>query len=126
MGRRVVKRQRYYPGLTELFSAFYEAARGEGEPPMSDDSILQSVRVWEEVAKGLADLDARVRRPTPFASKPAMVVTGGTGLLGRAVLRTAAPLRASLCGRSPADCQQAGNASRAYNTSLPISLATTL
>jgi predicted dehydrogenase/nucleoside-diphosphate-sugar epimerase len=89
MGRRVLKRQRYYPGLIELFSAFYDAARGEGEPPMSDDSIVQSVKVWEEVAKGLADLDTRVRRPTPCSSQPAIVVTGGTGLLGRAVVGTA-------------------------------------
>jgi predicted dehydrogenase/nucleoside-diphosphate-sugar epimerase len=89
MSRRVMKRQRFYPGLSELFSAFYDAARGEGAPPMTEDSVVQSVRVWEEVAKGLANLDSRVRRPTPRGSQPAIVVTGGTGLLGRAVARTA-------------------------------------
>ncbi len=110
LGRRVLKRQRYYPGLTELFSAFYDAARGENEPPMSDDSIVQSVRVWEEVATGLADLDARVRRPAASTGQPTIVVTGGTGMLGRAVVgsaRAAGKPVVSIARRLPAswDCE---------------------
>ncbi len=110
LGRRVLARQRYYPGLTELFSAFYDAARGENEAPMSDDSILQSVRVWEQVATGLADLDERVRQPTASTSQPTIVVTGGTGMLGRAVVgsaRAAGRPVASIARRLPAswDCE---------------------
>ncbi len=89
LGRRVLKRQRYYPGLTELFSAFYDAARGQGNPPMSDESVVQCVRVWEEVAAGLANLDARVLRRADHTSQPAIVVTGGTGMLGRALVARA-------------------------------------
>jgi predicted dehydrogenase/nucleoside-diphosphate-sugar epimerase len=96
LARRFMKRQRYYPGLTELFAAFYKAARGGAESPMSDDSVLQSVRVWEHVADGLARLDAQARQQRPVSERPAIVVTGGTGLLGRALVSQADEARRSV------------------------------
>jgi predicted dehydrogenase/nucleoside-diphosphate-sugar epimerase len=84
--RRLVKRQRSYPGLAELFEAFYRSITGDGASPVSAESILATTRIWEQVKRALEDR-ARPVAQTPALTGPRVVVTGGTGFLGRALVR---------------------------------------
>jgi len=89
MARRFLKRQRSYPGLAELFSAFYEAIRTKNPSPLSPESLLDTVRICERVADALkaAERSALERAvPSPIDSR-GVLVTGGTGLLGKEVVR---------------------------------------
>jgi nucleoside-diphosphate-sugar epimerase len=84
--RRFAKRQRSYPGLTELFDAFYRSIREGGPGPISEATIGETVRVCEEVGAAIANLAASV--PTPkLHTGPLVLLTGGTGFLGRALAR---------------------------------------
>ncbi|HEX5436687.1 MAG TPA: Gfo/Idh/MocA family oxidoreductase [Gemmatimonadaceae bacterium] len=89
--RRVLKRQRSYPGLSEIFDAFYGSIQS-GEPaPMSGEQILETVRIWERVAAmletGTAEA-ATVSAPvSQVAGAPRALITGGTGFLGKEVVR---------------------------------------
>lgn len=82
---RVLKRQRSYPGLAEIFGAFHDSIRAGTPSPTPPDSIRDTVAICEKVAASL------VRRPEhstgqPIAEHPsgsAVLVTGGTGFLGR-------------------------------------------
>jgi predicted dehydrogenase/nucleoside-diphosphate-sugar epimerase len=87
LGRRFLKQQRSYPGLAELFEAFYSSVQGNHPAPVSPASILATTRIWEEVRLALE------RQASPAAIGPTLggspiVVTGGTGLLGRALVRS--------------------------------------
>jgi predicted dehydrogenase/nucleoside-diphosphate-sugar epimerase len=86
LGRRVLKRQRSYPGLAELFEAFYRAVQAGGPGPVSPESILATTRIWEEVKLAL-ERQPRPSAPNPVLATPRVVVTGGTGFLGRALVR---------------------------------------
>ena len=86
LGRRVLKRQRSYPGLAELFEAFYRSIREGAPTPVSPGSILATTRIWEEVKLAL-ERQARPAAASPIPAGPRIVVTGGTGLLGRALVR---------------------------------------
>lgn len=88
-----------YPGLGELIEAFYDSVRRATPPPLSPSSIRETVGLCERVGDALraaeaererraeADLVAREKqlRPTDGA-RGVVLVTGGTGLLGRAVV----------------------------------------
>lgn len=87
LGRRVLKRQRSYPGLAELFEAFYRAVHAGTAGPVSPESILATTRIWEEVKLAL-ERQARPSASNPVLAGPRFVVTGGTGFLGRALVRT--------------------------------------
>jgi predicted dehydrogenase/nucleoside-diphosphate-sugar epimerase len=84
MGRRFLKRQRSYPGLVELFSAFYQSVRDGTPPPFSSAAILETVRIWEQVktAFDASDVPSAARTDTSERGHR-VVVTGGTGLLGK-------------------------------------------
>jgi predicted dehydrogenase/nucleoside-diphosphate-sugar epimerase len=85
--RRVAKRQRSYPGLTELFEAFYQSI-GTGTPgPISEATIAETVRVCEQVRASILDLRAAAPSAATRAVGPSVLLTGGTGFLGRAVAR---------------------------------------
>ncbi|MDC8447065.1 MAG: Gfo/Idh/MocA family oxidoreductase [Nitrospira sp.] len=89
MARRFLKRQRSYPGLAELFSAFYEAVRTKNSSPLSPESLLDTVRICERMAEALkaAERSALERAvPSPIDSR-GVLVTGGTGLLGKEIVR---------------------------------------
>lgn len=86
---RVLRKQKSYPGLVELFDAFYGAARDGRPSPVSPESLRETTRIWELVA---ARLEAQ-RAVAPHAEianadRPPVVVTGGTGFLGRELVRT--------------------------------------
>ncbi|HEU4565089.1 MAG TPA: Gfo/Idh/MocA family oxidoreductase [Gemmatimonadaceae bacterium] len=91
LGGRIVRRQRSYPGLAELFEAFYRAIRSGGAPPLSPDSILETTRIWEQIAAALR-ADEPEEGPDEFQAPaldagPRVLVTGGTGFLGKEVAR---------------------------------------
>lgn len=85
-----------YPGLRTITHRFYQSIVDRTPAPLSDASILETVRVCEligdaldasqanaETAAKAALADAeRVLAPT---TRPLVVLTGGTGLLGRRV-----------------------------------------
>ena len=85
--RRVAKRQRSYPGLTELFDAFYSTIRLGTPAPISDATIRETVRVCEQVSSAIGSLAAATQPVTVKAVGPSVLLTGGTGFLGRAVAR---------------------------------------
>jgi nucleoside-diphosphate-sugar epimerase len=89
MARRFLKRQRSYPGLAELFEAFYASVRG-GPAPLSSDSILETTRIWERVARALERVTAGAIVAAPPESGRRVVVTGGTGFVGREIVRALA------------------------------------
>lgn len=89
LGRRFFKKQRWYPGLAELFDAFYSAIRDGTPSPVSPESIVETVRVCEKISQAMgaragAPLVSTV--PSP-AGRPTVALTGGTGFLGRAVTK---------------------------------------
>jgi predicted dehydrogenase/nucleoside-diphosphate-sugar epimerase len=87
MGRRFLKRQRSYPGLVELFSAFYDSIRSGSAPPFSSAAILETVRIWEQVQNALASADPGSPAVQASESGRRVIVTGGTGLLGKETVR---------------------------------------
>lgn len=88
MARRFLKRQRSYPGLAELFSAFYQSIRSKCASPLTPEIVLETVRICERVADALkrAEIQALAAAgPKPVESH-GVLVTGGTGLLGKATV----------------------------------------
>jgi len=89
MARRFLKQQRSYPGLAELFSAFYQAIRANAPSPLSPEILLETVRICERVAEALkrAEMQALAAAvPRPVESR-GVLVTGGTGFLGKSVVQ---------------------------------------
>ena len=87
-----------YQGLHALVQSFYTSVRTGGAPPFTPRSILDTVAICEQIGKALdaseraQELDARTRLereaaalPPLGAGRPRVLVTGGTGLLGRTV-----------------------------------------
>lgn len=97
---RIRERKKGYPGLNDVFEAFYESIRHGQPSPLTASSILETVRTCERVAHELkaaeaehetraaAGLAARERQLPPIESrKGTALVTGGSGMLGTAVVR---------------------------------------
>jgi len=53
--RRVLRRQYSYPGLEELFGAFYRAIREGGPSPVAEESILETVRICERIGEAMRE-----------------------------------------------------------------------
>jgi predicted dehydrogenase/nucleoside-diphosphate-sugar epimerase len=89
LGRRILKRQKSYPGLAEMFEAFYGWIGDHGPTPMTPASILETVRICQSIAGHLRPTEAADSPGgTPDRGRtPRILVTGGTGFLGREVLR---------------------------------------
>lgn len=85
--RRFARRQRSYPGLTELFEAFYRSIQAGAPGPISEATIGETVRVCEHVRAAISALDSVGPSGFPRAAGPSVLLTGGTGFLGRAVAR---------------------------------------
>ncbi len=88
MARRFLGGQRSYPGLTELFAALYDAIRTGQPSPVSPENILGTVEICERVSHELRAFQERIR-PAAHLTLPGapVVLTGGTGFLGREVAR---------------------------------------
>jgi predicted dehydrogenase/nucleoside-diphosphate-sugar epimerase len=87
MGRRFLKSQKSYPGLAEIFAAFYEAVRSNGESPVSRSNLIETVGICERIAEALSASYAESPLPSSRRVGSAVVVTGGTGFLGKEVAR---------------------------------------
>lgn len=96
---RIIHKSKGYPGLAELIEAFYNSVRAGTPPPLSPSSIRETVRLCEQVGEKLrrakvefearaeSELAARERLLPPVeAGKGRVLVTGGSGMLGRAVV----------------------------------------
>lgn len=87
-----------YPGLTVLVKRFYESITSRTAPPMTPQSILDTVDICEQIGAGLdrveqqtqaaalARLESAVARMPAPTRRGVVLVTGGTGLLGRRVV----------------------------------------
>ena len=87
MGKRFLKRQKSYPGLAEIFGAFYQAIKENRESPVTRANLIETVGVCEQIADALRA--AYPEKPASVSHKRGapVVVTGGTGFLGREVTR---------------------------------------
>jgi predicted dehydrogenase/nucleoside-diphosphate-sugar epimerase len=85
--RRVSRRNRSYPGLAEMVDAFYETIRQGRPSPVSASNILATTRMCEAVAASLERPRTRTAPPGSGDRGGRVVVTGGTGFLGSAVVR---------------------------------------
>ena len=101
---RVARRQVSYPGLVEIFDAFYRAIQQRGEAPVSADNIVSTVAVCERISEALKPA-AAAPRASVSAGAQVVLVTGGTGFLGaelvRALVQRGLPVRV-LARREPA------------------------
>jgi predicted dehydrogenase/nucleoside-diphosphate-sugar epimerase len=98
--RLLFRRQKSYPGLGELLTLFYGSIRAGSPPPISRRSILNTVTICEQIAAKLAAADAtadaaarieldqrNAALPPPDPARGTVLVTGGSGFLGRQVLQ---------------------------------------
>lgn len=97
--KMVFKRHKSYAGLGELLEKFYGSIRGVGTPPIAPETVLKTVEICEQIGQRLQQADvvaeaaasARLREaeaglhPVQQGKAP-VLVTGGTGFLGHAVL----------------------------------------
>ena len=96
--KRVFKKQKSYPGLCEIIGNFYAQVRSGLPDAASDAIIIETVAVCEEVGKRLevaekeenTNLEKEHSRlnsilPSIDSSRRGVLITGGTGILGRAV-----------------------------------------
>lgn len=83
LARRVLKRERSYPGLRPMFEALYSSIRSEGDSPVTPGNILFSVELVERVEERI---EARTEPYQAPRRDPTVLVTGGTGFLGRHVV----------------------------------------
>ncbi len=85
LGRRFLKRERYYPGLTEAFGALYRAVREGTASPVSTSNVLDTVDLCERASLAI---QSRMAVPVPeLQGAPTIAVTGGTGFLGVPTVR---------------------------------------
>jgi predicted dehydrogenase/nucleoside-diphosphate-sugar epimerase len=87
MGKRFLKRQRSYPGLAEIFGAFYEAVRADRDSPVTRSNLIETVGICERIAEALATSYPVVDSAPRVSGQAPVVITGGTGFLGREVAR---------------------------------------
>jgi predicted dehydrogenase/nucleoside-diphosphate-sugar epimerase len=86
LARRIAKGQTAYAGLSALIETFYSAIREHGPSPISAQSILATTGICEAVAARLTlRRDAVTPSRVPRPNKDPVVLTGGTGFLGKAV-----------------------------------------
>jgi len=87
MGKRFIKRQQSYPGLAEIFAAFYESIRENRPSPVSRSNLIETVGICERIAESLRDAYPASPPVVATTRSAPVVVTGGTGILGKEVAR---------------------------------------
>jgi len=96
--RRVSRKQKSYPGLFEIIGNFYERLRSGQHDSADYSSIIETVAICEEIGKRLeiAEREENSLRKKehdrlesmlspPDRTRGGVLVTGGTGILGKAV-----------------------------------------
>lgn len=134
---RIRGRNKGYPGLNELFEAFYGSILDGRPSPITTDSIVATVNLCEQVGLALRASDLqretlaaqalaeRERALAPLvAGRGAVLVTGATGLLGRPVVarlrRDGWPVKAVARSVPPASAREAGIAYHGVDLSEPL------
>ena len=88
LARRIRKRGGGYPGLEEIFQAFYRSIIEELPSPTSPTQIRGTVQICDEVRTRLQEDEAGgSRQAVPIQAEAQVLVTGGTGMLGREVVK---------------------------------------
>lgn len=101
VGRLLFRRQKSYPGLGELLTLLYSSVRNKSAPaPIDRSAILNTVAICEQISERLAAaekeveqtalrvLQERTQALSPAdSSRGVVLVTGGSGFLGRPVLQ---------------------------------------
>ena len=87
MGKRFLKRQRSYPGLAEIFGAFYDSIRENRPSPVTRANLIETVAICEQIAESLRAAYPVTPPVMSKVSRAPVVITGGTGILGREVAR---------------------------------------
>jgi nucleoside-diphosphate-sugar epimerase len=122
---RVRAKKKGYPGVTELAEAFYDSILTGSPSPISPQSILDTVRICETIGRDLRSAEAERERqaeairlekerqlPPLNRERGVVLVTGGSGLLGRAVVadlrRHGWPVRALSRRVPPPSSREAG------------------
>jgi hypothetical protein len=59
------RRHKSYPGLAELLQGFYASINGEGQVPVSPESIIQTVRLCEQIGRASSWRPSRRRKLRP-------------------------------------------------------------
>ena len=90
-----------YPGLRTLVARFYQSIQERTAPPLTPRSILDTVTICERIgaeldvveraAEGEAErvlAAAEAALPPPRPGAPLVLLTGGTGLLGKRIAET--------------------------------------
>jgi predicted dehydrogenase/nucleoside-diphosphate-sugar epimerase len=92
-------KQKSYPGLVKLIGTFYESILNGTSPPITTTSIIETVRICETIGRKLRDAEAESEKLAEAAlkqkefklhpidaGKGGVLVTGGTGFLGRVLV----------------------------------------
>jgi predicted dehydrogenase/nucleoside-diphosphate-sugar epimerase len=87
MGKRFLRRQSSYPGLAEIFGAFYESIRDDSPSPVTRSNLIETVAICEQIGESLRAAYPAVPTSVSRLRRAPVVVTGGTGFLGREVAR---------------------------------------
>ncbi len=94
---KVLKRNRSYEGLSELIDDFYRSIQEGHSPIVTQASIVETVAVCEKISSALKEKEtveeeraaARLKKEADLlpatGARGRVLVTGGTGFLGRAV-----------------------------------------
>ncbi len=96
----LLKKHKSYAGLAEVLEKFYTSIRNDSNSPVEDEDIFETVAICEKIGKELEKADKKAQSisrqaleaaeselvPVDPAKKTA-VVTGGTGFLGKVVVK---------------------------------------
>lgn len=98
--RMVFKKQKSYAGLAELLQLFYSSLLKDASLPMSYESIIRTVDLCEQIGVKLRESEAAAEQKATQAlvkaeaeldpvdsSHGTILVTGGTGFLGKELVR---------------------------------------
>lgn len=86
LAKRFAGRRRSYPALRDAFGAFYDSIRESSPPPISATNILATTRICEQVGQSLKGCAPKYRLGHRQSGQP-VIVTGGTGFLGRRLVQ---------------------------------------
>jgi len=96
--KRAFKKQKSYPGLAEIIRSFYKNLTSDEPMEISNEAILETVSVCEKITEKLKDAEAEenaraeaklnhleTQLPLLDRTRGGVLITGGTGMLGKAV-----------------------------------------
>ncbi len=97
--KMVFKKHKSYAGLAELIDKFYQSIRQNSDSPVSDDDILNTVKICSTIGEKLNKVDAKLQAQAKKVldkleksldatdpEKDRVLVTGGTGFLGKVLV----------------------------------------